>query len=208
MKRGVLPVCRRRFADVLLFGVTSAELCILVVLTPTFTIIDYIYVLQHALVLIIALTRPPPEVQDRSIRSNMAVAVDYMYPYAQVLYLRWAPGQPAWPEAGLILVILAAVLSLAGIVSLGKSFGVRPALRTLVTSGPYRIVRHPLYLSYFIADVGYNLQEWNFGTVLFVAAGWSSLLYRIRAEERVLSHDAEWKNYAASVRFKLLPWVW
>ena len=51
----------RRFADFLLFGVTSTELAILLVLTPTFTITDWIYVLQHIVVLGIALTRRPPK---------------------------------------------------------------------------------------------------------------------------------------------------
>src|SRR5262245_66388223 len=89
-----------RFGDILLFGVTSTELAILVLLTPTFTITDWIYVLQHTIVLGIALTRPPPRVQDRSLKSSMAVAIAYTYSYAQVIHLRWMPGNPAWPEVG------------------------------------------------------------------------------------------------------------
>ena len=42
-------------------GVTAVELPLLVVLTPTFTLTDWIYVLQNLLVLGIALTRRPPE---------------------------------------------------------------------------------------------------------------------------------------------------
>src|SRR6266404_7430562 len=52
----------RRFADLLLFCVTSTELVILFLLTPTFTITDWIYVLQHIIVLVIALTRRRPKV--------------------------------------------------------------------------------------------------------------------------------------------------
>jgi hypothetical protein len=76
----------RRFADFLLFGVTSVELALLFVLTPTFTAVDWIYVMQHLLVLGIALTRPPPATRDRSLFSSTAVAVTYAYPYAQVVY--------------------------------------------------------------------------------------------------------------------------
>jgi protein-S-isoprenylcysteine O-methyltransferase Ste14 len=65
-----------------------------------------------------------------------------------------------------------------------------------------------MYLAYVIADIGYNLEEWNFGTVLLVLAGWASLLYRMRAEERILSQDAGWSAYAASVRYRLLPGIW
>ena len=198
----------RRTGDFLLFGVTSAELALLFFLTPTFTFVDWIYVLQHLLVLCIALTRRPPEVYDHSLPSSAAVIVAYAYPYAQVAYLRWVPGEPAWPAGGLLLVTLAACLSLASLLSLGRRFGVYPALRGLVTRGPYRLVRHPMYLAYVIADIGYNLQEWNFGTALLVMAGWASLIYRIQAEERILSQNAGWSTYAASVRYRLLPGIW
>src|SRR5262249_37087476 len=181
---------------------------ILFVLTPTFTITDWIYVLQHFIVLGIALTRPRPKVRDYSIASSMAVVVAYAYPYAQVIYLRWSPGYVASPAAGLTLVTLAAALSLVSLLTIGRLFGVRPALRGLVTRGPYRFVRHPMYLSYILADIGYNLQEWNFVTLLLVLVGWMSLVYRIHAEERVLSQHAEWPAYVILVRHRLFPGLW
>jgi protein-S-isoprenylcysteine O-methyltransferase Ste14 len=198
----------RRFADLLLFCVTLTELVILFLLTPTFTITDWIYVLQHFIVLAIALTRPQPKLRDYSIASSMAVGVAYAYPYAQVIYLRWSPGDVASPAAGLLLVTLAAGLSLVSLLTMGRHFGVRPALRGLVTSGPYRFVRHPMYFSYIVADIGYNLQEWNFITLLLVLVGWMSLVYRIHAEERVLSQHPEWRAYAVLVRYRLFPGVW
>jgi protein-S-isoprenylcysteine O-methyltransferase Ste14 len=208
VRQHVTGISGRRFGDFLLFGVTSAELALLFFLTPTFTIIDWIYVLQHLMVLGIALTRRPPEVQNRSLPSNISVVIAYAYPYAQVLYLRWILGDPAWPVGGLVLVMLAACLSLASLLSLGRRFGVRPALRGLATRGPYRFVRHPMYLSYVIADIGYNLQEWNFGTALLVMAGWASLLYRIYAEERILSQDSGWSAYVSLVRYRIIPGLW
>jgi protein-S-isoprenylcysteine O-methyltransferase Ste14 len=198
----------RRFADLLLFCVTSTELVILFLLTPTFTITDWIYVLQHLIVLVIALTRRRPKVRDYSIVSSLAVGIAYAYPYAQVIYLRWSPGYVAWPAAGLILVTLAAVFSFASLVTIGRLFGIRPALRGLVTSGPYRFIRHPMYLSYILADIGYNLQEWNFVTILLVLVGWASLVYRIHAEERVISQHPEWPAYVVSVRYRLFPGLW
>jgi len=201
-------VSGRKPADFVLFGVTLVELALLFVLTPTFTAVDWIYVVQHLLVLGIALTRRPPAAQDRSLPSNAAVLVTYAYPYAQVVYLRWVPGDTGWPAGGLVLVTIAACLSLASLLTLGRRFGVRPAMRGLAMKGPYRLVRHPMYLAYVVADIGYNLQEWNVGTVLFTMAGWVSLLYRIHAEERALSQHAGWPAYVASVRYRLLPGLW
>jgi protein-S-isoprenylcysteine O-methyltransferase Ste14 len=198
----------RRFADLLLFCVTATELVVLFLLTPKFGIADWVYVLQHLVVLGVALTRPSPIVRDYSIASSTAVIIAYAYPYAQVICLRWSPGYVAWPGVGLALVILAAGLSLVTLFTLGRLFGVRPALRGLATSGPYRFVRHPMYLSYILADIGYNLEEWSLVTLLLVLVGWAALVYRIYAEERVLSQHSGWQSYAASVRSRLFPGLW
>jgi protein-S-isoprenylcysteine O-methyltransferase Ste14 len=198
----------RRFADFLLFSVTLAELAFLVRFTPTFTFLDWIYISQHLLVLGIAFTRRPPAAQDHSLIASAAVIGAYAYPYAQMSFLEWMPGEPGWPSGGLALVTIAAFLSLASLLSLGRSFGIRPALRTLTMKGAYRLVRHPMYLSYVLGDIGYNLQEWNVGTVVLTLAGWTCLVYRIQAEERVLSRDARWPTFVASVPYRLLPGIW
>jgi protein-S-isoprenylcysteine O-methyltransferase Ste14 len=198
----------RRFANLLLFSVTLVELALLVYLTPAFTLVDWIYLSQHLLVLGIAVTRRPPVAQDHSLPTSAAVVVSYAYPYAQIAYDGWMPGEIGWPGLGLVLVTVAALLSLTSLLALGRSFGVRPALRNLVTKGPYRLVRHPLYLAYFLSDIGYNLQDWSVGMVLIMLVGWVSVLYRIRAEERVLSGDIRWQSYVASVPYRLLPGLW
>jgi protein-S-isoprenylcysteine O-methyltransferase Ste14 len=201
-------VSRRRAADLLLFAFTAAELVALIGLTPHFTAIDWIYVLQNILVLGIALTRHAPVAQDRSLPTSIAVAVSITYPYAQVIWLLWAGGSDGWSAGGLVLVALAACLSLTSLLSLGRFFGFRPALRGLATRGAYGFVRHPMYLAYFISDIGYQLHEWNPGTLLIVLVGWASLIYRIRAEERILAQGEGWTAYAGTIRYRLLPGIW
>ncbi|MCC7486660.1 MAG: hypothetical protein IT529_16940 [Burkholderiales bacterium] len=199
---------RRTLADLLLFAVTAAELALLFRLTPAFSLADWVYVVQHAVVLGIALTRGAPVARDSSPATIAAVLVAYTYPYAQVACLRWAGAEAAWPAGGLVMVTLAACLSCASLLALGRRFGVRPALRGLATGGPYRLVRHPMYLAYVIADIGYNLQGANAGTLLLVAAGWAALLHRIRAEERILSRHGDWPAFAARTRWRLVPGLW
>jgi protein-S-isoprenylcysteine O-methyltransferase Ste14 len=201
-------ILERRFPDLLLFCVTAAALVGLFLLTPAFGIVGWIYVLQHLMVLGFALTRSEPLMTDYSVPSNIAVGVAYVCPYAQVICLYWWPGKVAWPEGGLVLVTLAAVFSVVCLLTLGKRFGVRPALRGLVTRGPYRVVRHPLYLSYVIAAIGFNLQVWNVATLLLVLLGWACMVYRIRAEERVLSRDPGWLAYVGLIRYRLIPGLW
>jgi len=192
----------------LLFAVTSAELVALVAVTSALSVVDWIYALQHAIVLAIAMTRPMPQVQDRSLAITVAVAISYGYPYAQIVYLGVSRGEPGWPTVGVVLVMFGALLSLASLHSLGKLFGVRPALRGLATRGPYQFVRHPMYLSYIVADVGYNLQEWSPVTVSMVILGWASLLYRIQVEELLLARHGGWRAYIDRARYRLIPGVW
>jgi protein-S-isoprenylcysteine O-methyltransferase Ste14 len=65
-----------------------------------------------------------------------------------------------------------------------------------------------MYLAYVLADIGYNLQEWNFGTALMVLAGWASLFYRIHAEERILAQNPGWSTYISLAPYRLIPGLW
>jgi protein-S-isoprenylcysteine O-methyltransferase Ste14 len=46
------------------------------------------------------------------------------------------------------------LFSIASVLVLGRCFGVLPDVRGMVTRGPYRIVRHPLYLGELMASLG------------------------------------------------------
>jgi len=204
----VVAVSSRRWSDVLLFSVTAIELGVLLILTPALALPDWIYVLQHVMVLGLALTRRSPAVTDHSFVVSAAVAVSYGYPYAQVISLQWVPGWSLWPDGGMVLITSGALLSVISLWALGRRFGIRPALRGLSVHGPYRVVRHPIYLSYVLSDIGYNLQECNLGTAALVMTGWMAMLYRIESEERVMAHHPQWTAYTDVVRYRLLPGIW
>jgi protein-S-isoprenylcysteine O-methyltransferase Ste14 len=204
----VVAVSSRHWSDVLLFSATAIELGILLILTPGLALPDWIYVLQHLTVLVIALTRRPPAAYDHSLGVTAAVAVSYGYPYAQVIYLQQIPGLSIWPDGGMVLITAGALLSIVSLWTLGRRFGIRPALRGLTVEGPYRVVRHPMYLSYMLSDIGYNLQECNVGTVALVVLGWVAMVYRIESEERVIARHPQWGAYTDAVRYRLLPGIW
>ena len=204
----VVAVSSRRWSDVLLFSVTFVELGVLLILTPALALPDWIYILQHVMVLVIALTRRPPAVQDHSLGISAAVAVSYGYPYAQVIYLQRIPGWSLWPEGGMVLITAGALLSIVSLCTLGRRFGIRPALRGLTVHGPYRVVRHPMYLSYVLSDIGYNLQECNVGTAALVILGWVAMIVRIEKEERVMAHHPGWVAYTNAAHYRLVPGIW
>jgi protein-S-isoprenylcysteine O-methyltransferase Ste14 len=107
--------------------------------------------------------------------------------------------------SGTILVMTGTALSAYCLLWLGRSFSIDAQARRLVTEGPYRIVRHPLYVSEAIALAGIVLANLSAAAV---AIGTLNLLlqyWRILNEERVLRQSfPEYSLYAASVP-RVLP---
>lgn len=104
--------------------------------------------------------------------------------------------------------LLGVLGSIAALGVLGRSFGIVPAYRGLRTGGPYRLVRHPAYASYFVGHVGYLLENptwWNAAVLLAVTAG---QLVRIQHEEALLSEDPAYVEYRRSTRWRLVPFLY
>lgn len=86
----------------------------------------------------------------------------------------------------LILIAAGWVLSACVLLWLGRAFSVMAQARRLVTTGPYAIVRHPLYLCEEITVLGVALAHLSIAAVLIVAAQWMFQLRRMTNEEKVL----------------------
>jgi protein-S-isoprenylcysteine O-methyltransferase Ste14 len=70
---------------------------------------------------------------------------------------------------------------------LGRAFSIFPQARGLVTQGPYRVIRHPLYLTEFVAALGLMLQFAQPWALLIVLAGFAIQIVRMHYEEAILS---------------------
>ena len=82
--------------------------------------------------------------------------------------------------------------------------------QAVITSGPYRFVRHPAYSALLLAAAAGGLYLGNWlSLVALVAAVTAGLVYRITVEERALSNDvgAAYGEYAATHK-RLVPLVW
>lgn len=98
------PIVERRLADLLLFCVTATALVVLFLLTPTLGLVGWLYVLQHLMVLAIALTRSESLMTDYSVPSNIAVGVAVclsLCPGDLLILVAWQSGLAGrWTRSG------------------------------------------------------------------------------------------------------------
>lgn len=100
----------------------------------------------------------------------------------------------------LALMLLGYGLGCYTVAHLGRSLSLAPEARHLVTSGPYRLVRHPLYVAETVASAGLVLQVISPGAVLLWVIHLALQFQRLRWEEQVLRASfPAYAGYAARV---------
>jgi protein-S-isoprenylcysteine O-methyltransferase Ste14 len=102
--------------------------------------------------------------------------------------------------AGLSIII-------AGKLALGRSFGLMPANRGVVSSGIYRFVRHPIYAGYLVTHAAFLVAHPTLYNVVLLAASDVSLLVRAAYEERTLALDPAYRSYMHRVHWRVAPGV-
>jgi protein-S-isoprenylcysteine O-methyltransferase Ste14 len=111
---------------------------------------------------------------------------------------------------GLILAVLGLVFREWAVIILGRNFSRVVVIKSdqkLVTSGPYRWIRHPAYTGMVIIYLGLSLGLGSWvGVLITIVLILASTLYRINVEERVLL-DAWGDEYRVYMKktWKLFP---
>ena len=208
--RSVIVPCsfRDRFSDlssragiVSLFTVLAVRIAADVLRTGHLT--GLLLLASELLVVVLTVIRRPAVVVDRSLRGRLLTALSIVGPPlvvpdgAGLVTDAWTALASA---AGLLVII-------AGKLSLGRSFGLVPANRGVVSSGLYRRVRHPIYLGYLVTHAAFLVAHptaWNL--VLLVAADLALVLRAIQ-EERTLRVDPAYADYCGRVHWRLVPGV-
>ena len=79
----------------------------------------------------------------------------------------------------------------------------------VISTGPYAVVRHPLYVGAMLMEIGIALGLGSWWGLLFFVAAMPVLVIRILDEEKTLEKDlAGYKEYEQKVRYRLVPYLW
>ena len=125
--------------------------------------------------------------------------------------LAFAP--PTMPHIAIFFVAVCLMgvgtaIALLALLRLGRCFGMSPQARGLVTSGPYRLMRHPIYVGEEIATLGVLLPVLGPATLAIFAAHCLLQFVRAVSEEAVLEaafpHYATYKHQVA----RFLPGIY
>ena len=105
------------------------------------------------------------------------------------------------------LFLIGVTLSCYSVVSLGKSFGIVPANRGIVTRDIYRWVRHPIYASYIIMDIAIVLSAFSTINLLIFIIIVALFFVRTQFEEDFLRGDPQYLIYSGQVKSRFIPGV-
>jgi protein-S-isoprenylcysteine O-methyltransferase Ste14 len=153
----------------------------------------------------LVIIRPVP-IHRTSDKLGVAVALGAQGGALAVGLVTGGSGDGVALQAGTVLLAGGLVFAIASVAFLGRCFGVLPDVRGLVTRGPYRFVRHPLYLGEVTALLGVAIacRSWAIAVPLWVVTVVLQLA-RTRFEERsLLAVFPEYGEYARRTK-RLIP---
>ncbi|HUY28588.1 MAG TPA: methyltransferase [Candidatus Binataceae bacterium] len=153
---------------------------------------------------VFSLVRVPPKTAIVNARAIAATAGMLVIP---VLMRPEAPATGILAGVGIALEIGGVVLSQVARIYMGRSFGILPANRGLVSKGPFALVRHPIYLGWLILTIGFACSYPTGRNLILIVASLPFLVWRIEMEEGHLALDADYRAYHDRVRFRLVPGV-
>jgi protein-S-isoprenylcysteine O-methyltransferase Ste14 len=141
---------------------------------------------------------------DRSWVSLVLTSISVAGPF----FLRTSTLPSMIPDAATVsLSAFGLLIVIAGKLTLGRSFGIVPANRGVVTAGPYSLVRHPIYFGYLLTHIAFVAAHPLLRNMLIVTIADAALVGRALREEQTLEKDERYQAYCRRVAWHVVPGV-
>lgn len=125
-----------------------------------------------------------------------------------VLFVSFKPGVVVTPLIGIAFMATGLFIQLVAKIYLGRSYALFAANRGIVTGGPYKIVRHPIYLAYLFIAIGFLLGHLCLYNIIIYLVVFTLQIWRILNEERLLSASEDYRTFKEHTRYRILPFIW
>lgn len=197
------------------------EAWLLIGLWLAFAVSMTVFLLRHDPALLAERMKASPVQQgqkgwDKALMLLMLVVgiAIYIVPGFDVVRFQWSEALPVWVE------ILAMVVHLPGFLFLGWVMHVNTYLSRVVkidderghhviTTGPYAIVRHPMYLAVIVMVFAVPVALGSRYGLIPAALMTALLIVRTHLEDRTLHTELPgYPEYANKTRWRLIPGVW
>ncbi|TYO65661.1 protein-S-isoprenylcysteine methyltransferase [Bradyrhizobium hipponense] len=160
----------------------------------------------YVLLALLTVTRSPAKAQADGVLPGIAAFVGTYMPWTIAFFGKTDQALPNLASTACVLIGM--IMMLATIRHLGRSFSLVPQARNVVQTGPYRWIKHPLYLAEEIAVLGVMLRNPTPLTAVLLVLHIGVQVCRIYYEEDLLRRNCpEYAGYEAS-RWRLIPHVW
>lgn len=160
----------------------------------------------YMLVAMLIMSRPPAKANADGLPPRIAAFVGSYLPWTISFFGKTDQALPNLVSTACVLIGM--IMMLVTIRHLGRSFSLVPQARSVAQTGPYRWIKHPLYLAEEIVVLGVVLQYLTALTVVVLILHIGVQACRILYEEDLLRRNCpEYSSYEAS-RWRLVPYVW
>jgi protein-S-isoprenylcysteine O-methyltransferase Ste14 len=158
------------------------------------------------------LTRPKPKARDGRLIARSAAFSGTLMQLLVGAFLGTGPLLYALPPMVGTLSVFVSIVSFSGalwsLAYLRRSLSIIPEARRLTTGGPYRVVRHPLYLFEIMAAMSVLASALGVISAISFVGFVGMQMTRARFEERLLAGAfPEYAGYARRTK-RLIPFVW
>ena len=193
------------------FNYWQAWIYMLILVVPMIFIVRYLY-------------KYDPELLKRRLRmrerqKTQKLIQAALWPFFLLAYI--IPGfdyRLHWSNVPLTIIIISEVLVLLSYLFIGQVFRTNSYASRIVevekgqkviTTGPYAIVRHPMYFGVFVMYVFSPLALGSYWALIPALLIVPILFIRIRGEEKELLENLEgYKEYVIKTKYRLVPGIW